>query len=116
MVCQRKCQKLKWFVLITCFVLNSRQVGVCQQIDADAGPLVGKAVVDSRTLTGKVMCGYQGWFSCPEDGSELGWTHWARANRRPFGPGNATVDLWPDVRELTQDCLLYTSPSPRDRG
>ncbi|MDA7864905.1 glycoside hydrolase family 71/99-like protein [bacterium] len=103
MVCQRKCQKLKWFVLITCFVLNSRQVGVCQQIDADAGPVVGKAVVDSRTLTGKVMCGYQGWFSCPEDGSELGWTHWARATRRPFGPGNATVDLWPDVRELTQE-------------
>ena len=109
MVCQRRCQKLKWFVLITCFVLNSRQVGVCQQVDADAGPLVGNAVVDSRTLTGKVMCGYQGWFSCPEDGSELGWAHWARATRRPFGPGNATVDLWPDMREFSQDERFSTA-------
>ena len=60
-------------------------------------------MVDSRALTGKVMCGYQGWFSCPEDGAELGWTHWARAIRRPFGPGNAAIDLWPDMRELSQD-------------
>lgn len=100
---QRRCQKLKWLVLITCFVLNVRQVGIFQQVVADAGQPAGNAVVDSRALTGKVMCGYQGWFSCPEDGAELGWTHWARAIRRPFGPGNAAVDLWPDMRELSQD-------------
>ena len=98
-----KMSKLKWLVLITCFVLNVRQVGIFQQVDADAGQPAGNAVVDSRALTGKVMCGYQGWFSCPEDGAELGWTHWARAIRRPFGPGNAAVDLWPDMRELSQD-------------
>ena len=34
--------------------------------------------VDPGTLTGKVMVGYQGWFNCPKDGSELGWKHWAR--------------------------------------
>ena len=100
---QRRCQKLKWLVLITCFVLNVRQVGIFQQVVADVNQPAGNAVVDSRALTGKVMCGYQGWFSCPEDGAELGWTHWARAIRRPFGPGNAAVDLWPDMRELSQD-------------
>ena len=78
MVCQRKCQKLRWLVLITCFALNVRQVGVFQQVDVDAGQPAVNAVVNSHTLTGKVMCGYQGWFTCSEDGSELGWTHWAR--------------------------------------
>ena len=102
-MCQRRCQKLKRLVLITCFVLNVRQAGIFQQVDADVNQPAGNAVVDSRALTGKVMCGYQGWFSCPEDGAELGWTHWARAIRRPFGPGNAAIDLWPDMRELSQD-------------
>ncbi len=49
--------------------------------------------VDTSTLTGKVMCGYQGWFNCPGDGAELGWTHWARNRRQPFAAGNVTVDL-----------------------
>lgn len=59
--------------------------------------------VDPGTLTGKVMVGYQGWFNCPEDGSGLGWKHWARLGHRQFGPGNVTVDLWPDVSELEAD-------------
>ncbi len=61
------------------------------------------ATVDSSTLKNKVMCGYQGWFNCPNDGAELGWTHWARNRNQPFGPGNVTVDLWPDVSEFGQD-------------
>ncbi|MDP7017500.1 MAG: sulfatase-like hydrolase/transferase, partial [Pirellulaceae bacterium] len=59
--------------------------------------------VDPSTLRGKVMVGYQGWFNCEGDGSNLGWTHWARNRNRPFGPGNVTVDLWPDVSELDSD-------------
>ncbi|MCB9875386.1 MAG: xylosidase/arabinosidase [Planctomycetaceae bacterium] len=68
-------------------------------------PLIAieKTVVDRNTLTGKVMVGYQGWFNCEGDGAQLGWTHWARNRRRPFAPGNVTVDLWPDVTELDPD-------------
>jgi len=59
--------------------------------------------VDTRTLTGKVMCGYQGWFNCEGDGAGLGWTHWARNRHRLFAPGNITVDLWPDMSEFGPD-------------
>jgi len=56
--------------------------------------------VDRTTLIGKVMCGYQGWFTAPGDGSQRGWFHWGRGDMRP---GRATVDFWPDMTELDAD-------------
>ena len=64
---------------------------------------------DPGTLKGKVMTGYQGWFNCEGDGANLGWTHWARDRKKPFGPGNITVDLWPDVSEYDDDELYTTA-------
>ena len=62
------------------------------------GPVVTD--VNTRTLYGKVMCGYQGWFSVPGDGGpEHGWRHWTK-NNEPLADGTAKVDLWPDVSEL----------------
>ncbi len=58
--------------------------------------------VDPRTLTGKVMCGYQGWFNCEGDGAEQGWVHWTKRGGT-LGPKNAKIDLWPDVSELGKD-------------
>ncbi len=57
--------------------------------------------VDASTLTGKVMVGYQGWFNCEGDGSELGWKHWAKNRGKQMAPGNVTVDMWPDMSEYT---------------
>src|SRR6516225_2159518 len=67
-------------------------------------PFKGESVhrVDTSTLTGKVMCGYQGWFNAEGDGAERGWTHWTRG-RGPLGPNNAKIDLLPDVSELSVD-------------
>jgi hypothetical protein len=56
---------------------------------------------DPSTLTGKVMCGYQGWFTCPGDGSERGWFHWGGPDG--FKPGSCSIDFWPDVSELSED-------------
>jgi hypothetical protein len=70
---------------------------------------------DPSTLTGKVMTGYQGWFNCEGDGAGLGWTHWARNRSRTFGPGNVTVDLWPDVSEYDDD-ELYTTAFTHEDG
>jgi len=64
---------------------------------------------DPSTLKGKVMTGYQGWFNCEGDGANLGWTHWAKDRKGTFGPGNITVDLWPDVSEYDDDELYTTA-------
>ncbi len=65
-----------------------------------AGP--SERGVDATTLTGKMMCGYQGWFNAEGDGAKLGFRHWTRRNDMP-APGNAKIDLWPDVSELGGD-------------
>lgn len=54
--------------------------------------------VDATTLDGKVLCGYQGWFNTPDDGTRFGFGHWGRGLDRPGG-GQFTVDMWPDVSD-----------------
>jgi hypothetical protein len=53
--------------------------------------------VDPSTLYGKMIMGYQGWFSCPGDAAGRGWSHWKD------GQGRVTVDMLPDVSELSAD-------------
>ena len=65
-----------------------------------AGP--SERGVDTSTLTGKVMCGYQGWFACEGDGAERGFVHWTKG-KGALGPGNAKIDLWPDVSDFGAD-------------
>jgi hypothetical protein len=79
-----------------------------QVIDTVLKPYTGPTTrgVDRSTLTGKVMCGYQGWFTAPGDGAGRGWFHWGRGDMRP---GSVTVDLWPDVRELDADERVDTA-------
>ena len=85
------------------------QISRREVIDRTMRPHVGGSTrgVDTSTLTGKVMCGYQGWFTCPSDGSGRGWYHWGKAGR--FEPGWCTIDLWPDVSELDADERFATA-------
>lgn len=66
------------------------------------GPYTGPSAkgVDVSTLSGKIMCGYQGWFNAEGDGAGRGWHHWMAGRGKP-APGNIQVDLWPDVSELS---------------
>ncbi len=72
-------------------------------VHADLRPYTGDSVagVDRETLAGKIMCGYQGWFTTPTDGSNKGWSHYQYFGK--FEPGSCRIDLWPDVSELGAD-------------
>ena len=61
-----------------------------------AGPT--RSDIDATTLDGKVLCGYQGWFNAPGDGTDFGFSHWGQ--RLDGGDGaRFVVDMWPDVSE-----------------
>lgn len=44
-----------------------------------------RRAVDTSTLAGKVMCGYQGWFNAEGDGASRGYNHWTRGGARLAG-------------------------------
>lgn len=85
-----------------------------QVIEQTMKPFAGTSekVVDRSTLTGKVMCGYQGWHAAEGDGCGRGWYHWA--GKDGFKPGSANIDLWPDVSELDADERYPTAFRTKD--
>jgi hypothetical protein len=57
--------------------------------------------VDASTLYQKHLLGYQGWFGCKGDGSELdNWSHWS-AGVEPTA-ATVTFDAWPDSSEVEE--------------
>lgn len=70
-----------------------------------AAALTSRALTaEESTLTGNIMCGYQGWFSAEGDGTGLRWQHYG------FGKvGGCGIDLWPDVRGFGKE-ELFDSP------
>jgi len=77
----------------------SRQDVITETLGPYTGPI--NHAVDCSTMTGKVLCGYQGWHGTPTDGLGRGWYHWVLGGE--FGPGNCKFDMWPDVSELDPD-------------
>jgi glycoprotein endo-alpha-1,2-mannosidase len=80
------------------------------RVDEVNGPEIQKGnvwnfttTIYSDSLIGKVMCGYQGWFNCPDDGSNpaRGWVHWGKSGN--FSPTECTVDMWPDMTDYDAD-------------
>lgn len=64
----------------------------------------GQAI--DNTMTGKIFCGYQGWFNCKGDGSPLdGWVHWGR---NAADPENLTFEVWPDVTDYQPSSLFQS--------
>ena len=72
--------------------------------------------VDASTMEHKLLMGYQGWFTCPGDESQLnGFFHWFR-NSTP-NAASLRVDMWPDTSELTSaercpTALTYPNGQP----
>jgi hypothetical protein len=74
-----------------------------------------QAPVDPSSIIGKVVCGYQGWFTCTGDGSPINqWTHWAPGNTPQPGVApnpnpNLTFDVYPDVSMYQSTSLFQTN-------
>lgn len=78
------------------------------QVVAEMKPYEGpiSTAAAPTTLNGKVMAGYQGWFTTPDDGSGQRWKHYSRKGE--FRPGWCNIDLWPDTSELDDDEKVAT--------
>lgn len=63
--------------------------------------------VNASTLTHKLMMGYQGWFTCANDGAGLGYLHWFHDGIPDAA--HLRVDMWPDTSELSPEELCPTS-------
>jgi len=81
--------RLTLFAIILCFVLPGKA--------SDS-----EAKVDSKTMQHKVLCGYQGWFRCPNDPAMQGWRHWSR-NEKKITSESLTFEMWPDMSEASDD-------------
>ena len=57
---------------------------------------IGDELVDANTLTGKVICGYQGWFRAGGDPSGQGWGHYVHGDF-----SDLTIEMWPDMSEYS---------------
>jgi hypothetical protein len=88
----------RWMLLTLCLcgILHA-ELPVIQPLHPYTGP--SNPGVDCSTLTGKVMCGYQGWFTTINDGSAMNWWHYSKTGG--FAPGHCGIDLWPDMSEFT---------------
>ena len=75
-----------FFVIGACYALCLAPLKA-EENDPILKPYNGpsKKGVNASTLSGKVMCGYQGWFNCEGDGADLNWVHWAASVCRKEG-------------------------------
>ncbi len=68
--------------------------------DTISATLSPPTIVDASSMEHKLLMGYQGWFTCPGDGSQVnGYFHWF--NGSTPDASNFRVAMWPDTSELT---------------
>jgi len=61
----------------------------------------------SKSVIGKVITGYQGWFNFSGDGTPLNWRHWF-AGDSP-NPNKITFEVYPDISEYEDSDLATPS-------
>jgi hypothetical protein len=59
-----------------------------------------------QQIAGTHVVGYQGWFACPSDSSQIGWAHWFRGQAGPHF--DLQTDLWPDTSDFQPGDLCQT--------
>jgi hypothetical protein len=82
----------RWFALPVLLSLTAALL----PLQVSRGFAATATQVDPKTLHGKIMCGYQGWFRCPGDAARMGWIHWSHTSER-IAPETLCFEMWPDV-------------------
>ena len=78
-------------IIFWCFLTVAMLCAVATQLHADPGGAISTSrPVRAGDVVGKVVVGYQGWFSCAGDGSPV--NNW----------GHQNLEMWPDVREYVK--------------
>ena len=90
------------FVCVMGLVVTVRTVTVVAGRTDEKAPSKKGAEIDAMTIRHKVLCGYQGWFRCPDDPAKVGWRHWSR-DAKKIGPNTLTFEMWPDMTEFEED-------------
>ena len=90
-------------------------------LTAGISNLHAQVAPEAQSVTGKVIAGYQGWFTCFGDGSPIArWRHWSggvyQSNAGFPAPGNLTFEAWPDVSEYPASQLFQTGFSNLSGG
>ncbi len=75
---------------------------------------ISQTTPEARSITGKVICGYQGWFSCYGDGSPVArWFHWSngtyQSNAGSPAPGALKFEVYPETSEYNDASLFQTN-------
>lgn len=65
--------------------------------------VIALAAIDREGLSGRVLCGYQGWFAAEGDGAGLGWRNWRIGDKTAPSGSRFAVDMLPDVSELAAE-------------
>lgn len=78
--------------------------------NTDPDKLLNVQEVNTNSLDGKVMFGYQGWFSAIGDGGPVGdrFHHWGDLSTGSGLPGHLSVEMWFDDRDFDPDELYKT--------
>ena len=87
-------------VLVICFCAF--------QVQAQSDPIPQT----DRSVVGKVITGYQGWFNFTNDGTPLNWRHWFGTSPNPHG---TTFEVYPDISEYAESDLAAI-PETRQLG
>ena len=75
----------------------------------------------AQSVTGKVICGYQGWFSCYGDGSPVArWFHWSngtyQSNAGSPAPGAIKFEVYPSTDDYNAASLFQTNLGNTNEG
>jgi len=102
-----KKEKMKYsislFILLAIFSPNllAQNQSSYEELTPYRGVSATENRVENETMVGKILCGYQGWFTAEGDGSPSSWIHYNA--RGKFEPGFTSVDMWPDTSEMDED-------------